>query len=52
MKLITLISIIILLELDSLLSISVLPINRPYVLFDTGNPPDAFGVDGFDIWKN
>ena len=52
MKYINIISIIILLELEPLLSISVMPINRPYVLFDTGNPPDAFGVDGFDIWKN
>jgi hypothetical protein len=23
--------------------------NRPYVLFDTGAPPDAFGIDGEDI---
>lgn len=25
------------------------PTNRPYALFDTGTPPDAFGVDGFDV---
>jgi len=24
-------------------------VNEPAVLFDTGTPPDAFGIDGFDV---
>ena len=28
------------------------PSNRPWAVFDTGSPPDAFGTDGFDVSRD
>jgi hypothetical protein len=34
-----------------LLNLCLATANRPYVLFDTGAPPDAFGIDGEDLLR-
>jgi len=29
----------------------VFPVNQDYTFFDTGTPPDPFGLDGFDVFQ-